>query len=172
MVLQMAKAIGAKVITTAGSPEKAERCRQLGADEVIEYQAVDLVESLRLKAPQGVDVFWETLREPDFEFAVGALAPNGRMVLMAGRDARPPFPVGPFYVKGCSLHGFAMFAESPENQRRAAFDINHWLGTGKLRAQIDRVLPLAKAAEAHRLQESNTIGKSGVLQGTIVVTVD
>jgi NADPH:quinone reductase len=172
MVLQMAKAAGARVIATAGNEEKAARCKQLGADAVIEHQTQDVAEALKQIAPGGVDVFWETLREPDFDFAVGALAPNGRMVLMAGRDARPNFPVGPFYVKGCSLHGFAMFNASPEQQRLAANDIQHWLECGKLQAQIDRVLPLSEAAQAHRLQESNTIGKSGVLKGKIVLDVN
>lgn len=171
MVLQMAKAVGATVITTAGSPDKAARCRELGADEVIEYRERDAKLALQELAPRGVDVFWETLREPDFEFAVSCLAPNGRMVLMAGRDARPPFPVGPFYVKGCSLLGFAMFAVAPEIQRLAALDMNRWLATGKLRAQIDRVMPLSQAPQAHALQESNTISKSGALQGKIVVDI-
>jgi NADPH:quinone reductase len=100
------------------------------------------------------------------------LAPNGRMVLMAGRDARPPFPVGPFYVKGCSLLGFAMFAMPAEQQRQSVLDMNHWLGTGKLHAQIDRVVPLDQAAEAHRIQESSTIAKSGLLRGKIVLDID
>ncbi|MCU0707304.1 MAG: NADPH:quinone reductase [Pirellula sp.] len=172
MVVQMAKAVGARVITTAGSPEKADRCRQLGADEVIEYRTTETKEALARFSPHGVDVFWETLREPDFELAVAGLAPNGRMVLMAGRDARPPFPVGPFYVKGCSLLGFAMFAVAAEIQQQAAMDINHWIDSGKLRAQIDRVLPLGESAEAHRLQESNTVAKSGILQGKLVIDID
>ena len=172
MVLQMAKAIGAKVITTAGSSEKAERCRSLGADHVIEYNSEDTQEYLMRLAPKGVDVYWETLREPDFDAAVAAMSPGGRMVLMAGRDARPAFPVGPFYVKGCSLLGFAMFKASPESQRRAAEDINHWMASGKLQAQIDRVLPLSEAADAHRLQESNTLNKSSVLQGKIVLKIE
>ncbi|MFN7628169.1 MAG: zinc-binding dehydrogenase, partial [Pirellula sp.] len=92
-------------------------------------------------------------------------------VLMAGRDARPAFPVGPFYVKGCSLHGFAMFKATPEQQKLAAVDINHWMSSGKLHAQIDRVMPLEDAAEAHRLQESNTLAKSGVLQGKLVLQI-
>ncbi|MFN5916025.1 MAG: NADPH:quinone reductase, partial [Planctomycetota bacterium] len=112
MVLQMAKAVGAHVVTTAGSAEKAQRCRQLGADRVILYNEESTEDVLASEFPEGVNVFWETLREPNFDFAVRSMAPNGRMVVMAGRDARPEFPVGPFYVKGCSLFGFAMFKAS------------------------------------------------------------
>ena len=90
---------------------------------------------------------------------VPLLAPRGRMILMAGRDARPPFPVGPFYVKGCHLYGFAMFNATPDEQRAAADDINRWLAAGKLKPRIDRVLPLDQAAAAHRLQEESTVGK-------------
>jgi NADPH2:quinone reductase len=171
MVLQMAKAVGARVVTTAGSAEKAQRCRQLGADRVILYNEESTEDVLASEFSAGVDVFWETLREPNFDFAVRSMAPNGRMVVMAGRDARPEFPVGPFYVKGCSLFGFAMFKASAKAQRQAAEDINHWLQTGRLRAQIDRIMELEQAAEAHRLQESNTIGKSSVLQGKLVLRI-
>ncbi|MEX2561014.1 MAG: zinc-binding dehydrogenase, partial [Pirellulales bacterium] len=108
-------------------------------------------------------------RQPDFERVVPLLAPRGRMILMAGREARPIFPVGPFYVKDCSLQGFAMFNATPDEQRRAADDINRWLGEGKLKPRIDRVLPLSKAAEAHRLQEENTLHKAGTLAGKIVL---
>jgi len=120
-------------------------------------------------APGGVNVWWETLREPDFERTVPLLSLGGRMVIMAGRDARPPFPVGPFYVKDCSLHGFAMFNASSREQRAAANAINRWVAEGKLRARIDRVLPLAQAAEAHRLQEESTVQKTGVLAGKLVL---
>jgi NADPH2:quinone reductase len=88
---------------------------------------------------------------------------------MAGRDARPPFPVGPFYVKGCSLHGFVMFRATAEEQRVCADDINRWLAAGKLKAHISRVLPLAQAAAAHKLQEENTLQKAGTLCGKIVL---
>ena len=171
MVLQMAKSIGAKVITTAGNDLKAERCRELVSDAVINYHATpNLTEAIREHAPDGVNVFWETLREPDFDLAVGALSENGRMILMAGRDARPAFPVGPFYVKGCSLHGFAMFKASAEQQQVAASDINHWLSTGQLQAQIDRVMPLSETAQAHRIQESSTVQKQSLLSGKIVLS--
>jgi NADPH2:quinone reductase len=62
-----------------------------------------------------------------------------------------------------------MFSAHPDEQREAAEDINAWLASGKLKPRIDRVLPLAEAATAHRLQEENTIGKSGVLAGKIVL---
>jgi NADPH:quinone reductase len=97
------------------------------------------------------------------------LAPRGRMILMAGREARPVFPVGPFYVKGCSLHGFAMFNATPEEQRSGAEDINRWFAAGKLRCNIDRILPLSEAALAHKLQEENTLHKSGTLAGKLVL---
>lgn len=168
-VVQMAKAIGARVITTAGSDEKCSRARQLGADEVVNYKKSNVDEAIKAFAPNGLNVWWETLREPDFERAIPHLAKRGRMIVMAGREARPVFPVGPFYVKDCSLYGFAMFNASPEEQKRAADDINRWMSEGKLKANIDRVLPFEKAAEAHRLQEENTIGKAGTLAGKIVL---
>jgi NADPH2:quinone reductase len=168
-VVQMAKIVGAKVITTAGSEEKAEICRRLGADLVIPYKAESVDEAIRRFAPHGVNVWWEVLREQNLERAVGHLAFRGRLVLMAGRDSRPLFPVGPFYVKDCSVHGFAMFNAPPDQQRRAAADINLWLGQGRLRPQIGRVMKLAESAEAHRLQEDSTLRKSGALSGKIVV---
>lgn len=171
MVVQMAKAIGAIVITTAGNQTKLAKCLELGADHVINYNEKNVAEEIRQAAPNGVNVFWETLRDPDFELAVGAMGEEGRMILMAGRDAKPPFPVGPFYVKGCSLHGFAMFKATASQQQVCASDINHWMTSDILKAQIDRILPLNETAQAHRLQEANTVQKQSILSGKIVLTV-
>jgi NADPH:quinone reductase len=168
-VVQMAKVIGARVIATAGSEEKCERVRNFGADLAINYKTENVDERIRGFAPDGVNVWWETLREPDFDRTVSLLAARGRMVLMAGREARPVFPVGPFYVKGCSLLGFAMFNATPEEQRQAAEDINRWLADGSLRCNIDRILPLSETAQAHKLQEENTLHKSGALSGKLVL---
>jgi NADPH2:quinone reductase len=168
-VVQMSKAIGARVITTAGSDAKVARCRELGADAAINYKTENVADRVREFAPGGVNVWWETLREPDFDQTVALLAPRGRMILMAGRDARPTFPVGPFYVKGCRLNGFVMFNATPDEQRTAAEDINRWLVAGKLKPCIDRVMRLDEAAAAHRLQEDNTVGKAGTLAGKIVI---
>ena len=169
IVVQMAKSIGARVIATGGSDEKLAACKELGADEAINYKSQDVKAVLKELAPDGVNVFWETLREPDFDMIVESLAPRGRIVIMAGRDARPEFPVGPFYVKGCSMHGFAMFTFTPEEQRACSVDINRWLSEGKLKAKIDRVMPLSETAAAHRLQEENTLQMTGTLAGKIVL---
>jgi NADPH2:quinone reductase len=168
-VVQMGKFLGARVICTAGSDEKVKACRELGADVAVNYKTQDVDAAIKQFAPQGVNVWWETVREPNFERTIPLLAMRGRMIVMAGRDARPPFPVGPFYVKDCSLHGFAMFNSSAEEQADAAKDINAWLAEGRLKARIDRVLPLSQAVEAHRLQEASTIQKTGTLAGKIVL---
>ena len=170
-VVQMAKLMGATVITTAGSDAKVDLCRQLGADHVINHKTEEVPARIKELAPTGVNVWWETLREPDFERTVPLLSSRGRMIVMAGRDAKPAFPVGPFYVKDCSLHGFAMFNASQAEIRSAADAINAWMAAGRLRARIDRVLPLAQAAEAHRLQEASTVHKSGELSGKIVLAL-
>lgn len=169
-VVQMAKAVGARVVATAGGPEHVEIAKSFGADEAIDYRASDALEQLKAAVGPGADVYWETVREPDFDRILSLLSDGGRVVLMAGRDARPPFPVGPFYVKGCSLFGFAMFKESADAQRRCAEDIGRWLAEGKLRAHIGVRMLMSQAAEAHRLQEENTLRKAGTLAGKIVLT--
>jgi len=169
-VVQMAKAMGARVITTAGTDSKVAECQALGADLALNYKTADLDAEIKKFAPAGVNVWWETLREPDFDRTVALLAPRGRMILMAGREARPVFPVGPFYLKGCALHGFAMFNSTADEQRVCADDINRWLDAGKLKPRIGRVMKLAEAAAAHKLQEENTLNKAGTLAGKIVLT--
>lgn len=170
MVVQMGKAIGCKVIATAGSEARVERCRELGADLAINYREADVAAAVAEFAPDGIDVHWECSREPDFVTTVGMMAERGRMIVMAGRDACSPLPVGPFYVKGLSLHGFVMFKFSAGTQQESASDINEWLATGKLKANIDRVMSLDEAAAAHTLQEDNTLRGAGTLAGKIVLT--
>jgi len=169
MVVQIAKANGARVIATAGSDARVVKAAELGADEVINYQTEDVATRVKALAPQGVNVLWETRRETDLDWAVSLLAQRGRLIVMAGREARPVLPVGPLYVKDCSVHGFAMFNYPAAEQRQCGDDLNRWLAEAKLHANIDRVLPLSETAEAHRLQEANTIGLAGTLAGKIVL---
>jgi NADPH2:quinone reductase len=170
MVVQMARAVGAHVITTVGSAEKADLCRRWGADLVLNYKTDDVAGRIRdFTKGQGVHVWYETQREPDFVRTVDLLARHGRMVIMAGRQARPTFPVGPFYTRDLALYGFAMFNAKPEEQRQYAQDINRWLQANQLHVPIGRTFPLAETARAHQFLEENTLHKAGTLTGKIVV---
>jgi NADPH2:quinone reductase len=173
MVVQMAKAVAAQVITTVGSAEKAALCRSWGADLVLNYKTDDVGAAIRqFVKDRGVSVWYETQREPDLVRTVDLMARRGRIVIMAGRQAQPIFPVGPFYTKDLSLFGFAMFNASPDEQRRCAEDINHWLADKKLQVPIGRVFPLSEAASAHRFLEENTLGRAGTLTGKVVLVPD
>jgi NADPH2:quinone reductase len=90
-------------------------------------------------------------------------------VLIAGRQARPVFPVGPFYVKGLSLFGFAMFNATAAEQRRCAEDMNRWLAEGKLQPPVGKAFRLDEAAAAHRFLEENTLGGAGTLVGKVLL---
>jgi NADPH2:quinone reductase len=172
MVIQMAKAAGARVATSAGSDAKLLLCQELGADLALNYKTDHIPERLRAFAPEGIDVWYETQREPDLEVAVPLLRKRGRMILMAGRAAKPVLPLGSFYPRNCALLGFAMFNATPNEQRRAADEINAWAGAGHLKAVIGRTYSLAEAAKAQKDLEDNTVNKAGTLHGKIVVKID
>ena len=175
MVVQMAKAVGARVICTVGSDEKAATARELGANWVINYKSEDVAARVKeATGAAGVDVWYETLPPSDFDKTVELMARNGRVVVMAGRAARPVFPNGPFYVKGLSLFGFAMFNMSAEDQQTCADDMNRWMAPHptqptRLKAIIGARFSLAETAKAHELQEDNTLRKAGTLAGKIVI---
>ena len=168
-VVQMARAIGARVITTVGSDEKAAVAKQLGAHIAVNYKTEDVDEAIRRFAPEGLNVWFETLREQDFERTVSLMAKGGRIVVMAGRDSKPPLPVGPFYVNDLKMYGFAMFNAPASEQRKCAAEINRWMGKGRLRPLIGAVMKFDEAADAHRLQEENTLEGAGTLTGKIVL---
>lgn len=171
MVVQQARAAGAHVITTVGSDDKAQLARDWGAACVLNYKTADVPQGVREATNgKGVNVWFETLREPDFDRTFDLMAPRGRVVLIAGRQARPPFPVGPFYVKGLSLHGFAMFNATAAEQRPCGEAITRWLGEGKLRPAVGKVFPLSQAADAHRFLEDNTLKGAGTLTGKVLLT--
>jgi NADPH2:quinone reductase len=170
MVVQMARAVGARVICTVGSEEKAKLATSLGADCTINYKTDDVAARVKgATGGAGVNVWYESLPPSDFDRTVELVAPRGRIVVMAGRTARPAFPNGPFYVKGLSMFGFAMFNATAGEQQACADDMNRWMRSGALKALIGARFPLEKTAEAHRLQEDNTTKKSGSLTGKIVI---
>lgn len=171
-VIQLAKSAGAKVVATGGSPESLALCTKLGADLAVNYRDQHADDQIRaFSMPHGgVQLWFETQREPTFDRTVSLMAPRGRIVLMAGRQARPEFPVGPFYVKDLRLIGFAMFNATPDEQRASAEELNRLYVAGQWKPLIGQTLPLSQAAAAHQLQEDNTLQKAGTLRGKIVLT--
>lgn len=161
-LVRMAVAAGARVVAAA-HPRDAARCRAAGAAEVIDYRAAALSERLREAAPYGVDVHVDTSGRHDLETAVEALAPGGRIILLAGAAARVELPVGPLYVKDGRLLGFAISNASAAELAEGAGVINRLLAAGALPARIADVLPLRDAAEAHRRLEA------GEVRGRIVL---
>jgi NADPH2:quinone reductase len=170
-VIQLAKSVGAKVITTVGSDAKKALCESWGADCVLNYRDPQLDDRIRefTAANGGLHVWFETQREPTPDRTVGLMSPRGRIIFMAGRAARPEFPVGPFYVKDLRLFGFAMFNATPDEQRDCANAINALCEQGGWNPQIGQVFPLSEAAAAHQLQEDNTLSLKGTLSGKIVL---
>jgi NADPH2:quinone reductase len=170
-VIQLAKAHKARVITTVGSDDKKAWCESLGADLILNYKSASLDEELTAFAEQhgGIDVWFETLRDPNPKRTIPLMARRGRIVVMAGRTAEPMFPIGPFYVKDLRMCGFAMFNASHEEQRICAEEINRLAAAGHWQPNIGEILPLARAAQAHQLQEDNTLNSAGTLSGKIVL---
>lgn len=170
-VIQLAHAAGATVIATAGTDAGLQSCRDLGANLAINYNDPNIDDQIRAFAMPhgGLQMWFETQREPTFDRTVSLMAPRGRIILMAGRAARPEFPVGPFYVKDLRVIGFAMFNASPEEQRTSAEALNALYLRAQWKPQIGATFPLSEAAAAHRLQEDNSLHKAGTLRGKIAV---
>ena len=159
--LQMARALGCKVAVTAGPEASASWCRELQADRVIRYKEEPLAEALREFAPDGVDVYWDLTTQADLQLAADHTARRGRILLSSGLARVAELPVGKFYTRNLSLHGFTVTDQSPAELARWADVINAHLPA--MKARIDDVLPLSQAAEAHRRFEA------GVLEGKIVL---
>jgi NADPH2:quinone reductase len=172
MVVQQARAAGARVATSAGSPERVELCRSLGADLALNYKTDDIPARLREFAPDGFDLWYETQREPNLEVSIPLLRKHGRMILMAGRSAKPTLPLGAFYPRNCSIHGFAMFNATPDEQEECARDIVRWAEEGRLKPLVGKTFPLDAAVEAEKFLEANTVGGAGTLTGKVVIQVD
>lgn len=165
-IIQLAHALQARVITTAGSEEKMHWCTEIGADRVVNYKTENVEKAIQEFAPQGVDVYWDTTREPNFEKSMASLAFKGRIILMAGLSARPIFPVGPFYAKNASMFGFTITNATSDELEDGAKVINRLLKNKQIKSRIYKTMQLKDAAEAHRLQEGD-----GDLWGKIVLRV-
>ena len=164
LLCQIARRAGARVIGAVSTEAKAEVARVAGCEEVIVTTRSDfLVECRRWTAGRGVHVVYDAVGKDTFERSLQCLRPRGMLVLYGQSSGPvPPFDLralaaGGLFLTRPSLHHYTH--DRDELLTRAG-DVLGWVERGELQIRIDRVLPLAQAAEAHRLLESRaTAGK-------------
>lgn len=162
-IVQMAAAMGARVIGTAAPADHAW-ARACGVQAVFDYHQPDVYEQVRQAAPEGVDVWWDTSGRNRFDPCLSLLSMGGRVVVMSGlRGTDPQLPVGAMYTREITLYGFAISNASTDDLALAARAINRLLSTGRLHARVGAVFALADAAKA---QEAMAAGQ---VSGRIVV---
>ena len=164
--IQIAKALGARVFCTVGTPEKAGAAQKLGADAAIDYRRRDfMVEVSKLTEGRGVDVILDMVGGPYIERNLRSLALEGRLVQIAFmQTAKVEVDWMPLMLRRLTFTGSTLRARSAEEKARLsrAVQDNVWpmVEDGRVQAVIDRVFPLDSAAEAHRRMESSDhIGK-------------
>ena len=167
--IQIAKAMGAKVIAAASTDEKCALCRSIGADETINYSTANLRDALKeLTGGKGPDVIYDPVGGDFAEPAFRSIAWRGRYLVVG--FASGPIPALPFnlaLLKGASIVGvfWGDFAKrEPKANTAMMMTLAQWYGQGKIKPVIDRTMPMAelKAAFAH-------MGSRGVM-GKLVMT--
>lgn len=166
MAVQLGKAVGARVAVTAGSPEKLAKCRELGADILVDYREQDFVEELKASTDgKGADVILDIMGAKYLDRNVRALAVNGRLAVIGLQGgAKGELNLGALLAKRGSVTATSLRSR-PLGEKAAivaAVREHVWplLADGRLRPVVDRTLPLANAADAHRvLEASEHIGK-------------
>lgn len=165
LLVQMAKNIGARVIGTAGSDEKAKLARDAGADEVIVYTRQDFeVETKRLTAGKGVDVVYDGVGKSTFEQGLNVLRPRGYMVLFGGASGPvPPFDPIKLSQKGSlflTRPTLANYIASRGELEQRGNDVLNMIAAGKVKLRIEFKYKLEDALQAHRdLEARKTTGK-------------
>jgi len=165
ILVQMAHHIGARVIATVSTDEKAQLARAAGADEIILYTQTDFeVETKRIMGGKGVDVVYDSVGKTTFEKGLNILRPRGLMALFGGSSgAVPPFDLitlsqkGSLYVTRPTLVNYIATREELLARSGAVFGM---LASGQLKLRIEHIYPLAEAQRAHReLEGRKTTGK-------------
>ncbi len=165
LLVQMAHNIGARVIATVSTDEKAKLARGAGADEVILYTQSDFeTETKRLTDGKGVHVVYDSVGKTTFDKGLNVLRPRGMMALFGGSSG----PVAPFdplvltqkgsiFLTRPSLGAYVITAEDLQKRAGAVFGM---VRDGKLKLRIEHIYPLAEAQQAHRdLEGRKTTGK-------------
>jgi NADPH:quinone reductase-like Zn-dependent oxidoreductase len=145
--VQIAKLLGARVIATAGSDAKLEKARALGADEVVNYETQDFVQEVRrLTAKRGVEVVFEHVGKKTWEKSILAAGIGGRIVTVGATTGYDPLTdLRHVFFRQLSILGSTMGTAGD------LVEVLRWVGEGKLRPVVDRVMPLADAVKGQAL---------------------
>lgn len=164
--IQLAKAFGSRVVTTAGSDEKCRRCLQLGADLAVNYRQQDFVEAvLDFTEGKGVDVILDMVGGDYLPRNLKSLAIDGRLMQIGiQHGGKAEINLAALLMKRLTLAGSTLRSRSDEFKANIARQLRDkvWplLESGQVKPVIDSVFPLAEADRAHRLMESSQhIGK-------------
>ncbi|HET9408532.1 MAG TPA: quinone oxidoreductase [Candidatus Sulfotelmatobacter sp.] len=165
LLVQMAHHIGAHIIATVSTDEKAKLARDAGADEIILYTQADFeAETKRLTGGNGVDVVFDSVGKTTFDKGLNVLRPRGMMVLYGGSSgAVPPVDLivlsqkGSLFVTRPTLGHYTLTREELVARSGSVFAM---IAAGKLKLRIEHTYPLAEAQRAHReLEGRKTTGK-------------
>jgi NADPH2:quinone reductase len=171
IAIQWLKALGATVIGTVGSDEKAKVARAHGCDQVIVYTREDFMKRVReLTAGAGVRVVYDSVGKDTFQGSLDCLSPAGLMVSYGNASgAVPPFDIAQLAAKGSlfltrpTIFSYTARREDLEAGARELFRV---VESGKVKVEVGRTYPLAEAAQAHRdLQSRKTTGSLILLPG-------
>jgi len=159
LLVQIAKRLGARVIGTVSTEEKAALAKSAGADEIILYEKLDFAkETRRLTEGRGVEVVFDSVGRTTFDKSLDCLKPRGYLVLF-GQSSGPVPPVDPqilnrkgsLYLTRPTLGSYTL---TREEFLKRANEVFGWMAAGELSVRIDRTFPLSEAAAAHHFLES------------------
>ncbi|MEK2474755.1 NAD(P)H-quinone oxidoreductase [Streptomyces noursei] len=162
MAIQLAKAVGARVAVTAGGPEKLARCAELGADILIDYREQDFVQEIRKATDgKGADVILDIIGAKYLQRNVKALAVAGRLAIIGLQGGvKAELNLAALIAKRAAITGTGLRARpvSEKSAIVAAVREHVWplIGNGQVRPIVDRILPMAEAAEAHRVVDASS----------------
>ena len=166
MAIQLAKQAGATVAVTAGSAEKLDACRKLGADITINYREEDFVARLKdATGGHGADVILDIVGAAYLARNIAALAPDCRIAIIGMQQGRKAeLDLSALMAKRAAISSTSLRARPKEQKASivAAVTENVWplVEAGVIRPIIDRELPMTRAAEAHRVMTASThLGK-------------
>lgn len=177
VAIQLGKAFGARVFTTAGTAEKCLACEQLGAEKAFNYRHEDFVAGVK-SACKGADVILDMVGGDYIGKNIRALAFQGRMVSIAFlRGSKVEVDLMPVMLKQLVITGSTLRSQPLTNKARIARGLHDkvWplLNSGAVMPVIHSTLPLAEAAAGHRLMETNThIGKIVLVTNVLVTNID